>query len=115
MSRCINNKNVKSSNRSTILMLLYCRGAMSRKELANITGLTPAAVSLLIGEMIEQNIVAEIREQAAGKKVGRREIMVDILRPTHVCIGVSLSVKNESQICLMDFRGQILLARDSVS
>ena len=112
MSRCINNKNVKSSNRSTILMLLYCRGAMSRKELANITGLTPAAVSLLIGEMIEQNIVAEIREQAAGKKVGRREIMVDILRPTHVCIGVSLSVKNESQICLMDFRGQILMARD---
>ena len=86
MSRCINNKNVKSSNRSTILMLLYCRGAMSRKELANITGLTPAAVFLFIGGIIWEKIVCLIRGAGAGKKGGRWGIIVGIYLCYHAFI-----------------------------
>ena len=50
--QCINSRGVKTANKSRILKLLYREGRMSRKEIAKRTGLTPAAVTTQIADLI---------------------------------------------------------------
>lgn len=109
--KCINIKAVKTANKSMILKLLYCQGRMSRKEIARRTGLTPAAVTLQINELIEEGSVYEMYEQLSDRRAGRREIILDIARAVHVCIGVAISAY-ETKACLMDFHGKILQERE---
>lgn len=44
---------VKNNNKSQILKILQKNGAMSRKDIANQIGLTPAAVTMLCNDMME--------------------------------------------------------------
>ncbi len=110
-ARCINIKGVKASNKSMILKLLFARGGMSRKEIARETGLTPAAITQQITEMIADGIIAEMYPHYSSKRAGRKEIIVDIPRELHVCVGVAVSAHG-SRICLMDFTGKLLYEND---
>lgn len=106
----INIMAVKTANRSKILKLLYSRGRMSRKELAHATGLTPAAVSQQINKLIEEGIVYEAYQEAASRRAGRREIILDIPRERFVALGMLVSAP-VSRIGLMDFSGRVLYER----
>ena len=60
---------VKNNNKSQILKILQKNGAMSRKDIANQIGLTPAAVTMLCNDMMEAHMIlekGEMKEQKRG-------------------------------------------------
>ena len=59
----INLENVKISNRAAILSVLNNNGAMSRKDMAQLVGLTPASLTLICNELLE----AGRKKKASGK------------------------------------------------
>ncbi|MDK2809283.1 MAG: transcriptional regulator of [Clostridiales bacterium] len=102
----INQENVKQSNRSTILKLLSSNGAISRKDIADHIGLTPAAVTLICSELIEEGILIEKGEMTQEKRAGRKKILVDInysyKRVLCICIEI-----DETYITITDMAGKI--------
>ncbi|TIP32423.1 MAG: winged helix-turn-helix transcriptional regulator, partial [Mesorhizobium sp.] len=49
----------RAINRRLILNLLRRQGAISRAEIASVTGLSPAAVTFVVSELLEENILVE--------------------------------------------------------
>ena len=78
MNRGLNMQSVKIENRQLILYLLNSEGAMSRKELANRLGLTPAAVTKICAELIEKGYVRETGEVREQMKSGRLEVLLEL-------------------------------------
>jgi len=103
----INLENVKLKNRSSILKTLNNLGPMSRKDIAYEVGLTPAAVTLLTTEMIEERILTEKGELQEERRAGRKKILVDIDYQSKWVIAVSIEMKNTYiQIC--DLKAKVL-------
>jgi predicted NBD/HSP70 family sugar kinase len=75
-------------NRRLILNLLRNRGPISRAEIAVITELSPAAVTFVVAELMEESLVVE-RKPVAGT-MGRRPVPVDINYEAHLAIGFKL-------------------------
>ena len=86
----INLENVKENNRSAILKLLNEQGAMSRKDLAEALGLTPATVTLICTELISSGILAEEGELKESKRVGRKKILVGINYNCRYVLSISI-------------------------
>lgn len=106
----INLENVKVRNKSTVLMLLNRKGAMSRKDIAREVGLTPAAVTLLCTEMIEDGILVEKGEVQEERRAGRKKILVDIAYSSRYVIAVSIELK-KTYITICDLKGEISTGR----
>lgn len=82
-------KNLKQSNKSAILRLLYEGGGMSRLELAKYTGLTSAAISVLAKALLEDGLIIEtgsVQRNKSGRKEVILEINYDELRVANVTI-----------------------------
>jgi len=79
----------RALNRRLILNLLRNRGPISRAEMAQITGLSPAAVTFVVAELMEEALVVE-REAVAGT-TGRRPVPVDINYEAHLALGFKLN------------------------
>ncbi|MER8705301.1 ROK family transcriptional regulator [Mesorhizobium sp. M1088] len=80
----------RAMNRRLILNLLRQEGARSRADIASVTGLSPAAVTFVVADLIEDGLLIE------GKTVvgsaGRRPIPVDINYANGLAIGFKLMV-----------------------
>lgn len=100
----INQENVKQSNRSAILKLLCSEGAMSRKDIAQIIGLTPAAVTLICSELMEEGVLVEKGEAEQEKRAGRRKILVDINYGFKKVLCIRIEV-GETYLTLTDLAG----------
>ena len=62
MKTGLNMRSVKAENQSLILLLLQRYGALSRKEIAQKSSLTPAAVTIICNELIEKGKIKETGE-----------------------------------------------------
>ncbi len=78
----------RALNRRLILNLLRNRGPLSRAEIATVTGLSPAAVTFVVTELIEEKLVIEGMAQAGA--TGRRPVPVDINYDGHMAVGFKL-------------------------
>ncbi len=83
----------RALNRRLILNLLRSRGPISRAEMAHITGLSPAAVTFVTAELMEEALVVE-RETVSGTSGGRRPVPVDINYEAHLALGFKLNRYN---------------------
>ncbi len=83
-------ENVKYNNKSGILKILQKNGSMSRKDIAVRMGLTPAAVTMLCNEMIEETVIVEKGELQEEKRAGRRKVLVDINYNYKYIVSVSI-------------------------
>ena len=63
-------ENVKINNKAAILEILNKKREMPRKDIAAELKLTPAAVTLLCTELLEDGILLEKRRNA-GREAGR--------------------------------------------
>lgn len=106
----INLENVKVRNKSAVLKLLNRNGAMSRKDIAKEVGLTPAAVTLLCTEMMEDGILLEKGEVQEERRAGRKKILVDIAYSCKYVIAVSIETK-KTYITICNLKGQISTGR----
>lgn len=87
-----NMMDIKRKNRSAVLRLLHECGSMSRKRLAERTGLTPAAITKIIGEMIAEGLVTE-GGQMPGGGAGRREVTVRINADAKCALGILINLR----------------------
>jgi predicted NBD/HSP70 family sugar kinase len=102
----------RSVNRDRLLRLLRIHGQMARIDLARLVGLSPATVSAIAAELLQNGLVREVEgddegEGAAGNRGrGRPKVMIDLVANTACIIAVKLSI-NEIQVALGDFSGGV--------
>lgn len=103
----INLENVKIRNKSSILLLLRRSGGMSRKDIAEQVGLTPAAVTLLCSEMMEEGILKETGEVAEEHRAGRRKIMVDINYNWKYVLAITIERRN-TYVAICNLKSEVV-------
>lgn len=80
----------RAMNRRLILNLLRADGPKSRADIAVATGLSPAAVTFVVADLLAENFVIE-GESRAGSS-GRRPIPIDINYAGRLVVGIKLMV-----------------------
>ena len=92
---------------SEILNVIFPEGPISRIDIANKTGITPATVSFLTGIMIEKNLLYELGESYNETiKAGRRKILLDVSQEHSFFIGAEITESFYSYV-LTDNTGKI--------
>lgn len=85
-----NMRDVKKINRGLILYLIYKNKGLSRKTLSAKTGLTPAAITLIISDMIREGLLIETHAVHNGNVLGRKEVILDINLRAYAALGIYL-------------------------
>ena len=97
---------VKTRNRSLILNYINANGAVSRKDIAAATGLTPAAVTIISQELIAEGILMEVGPDEAGGGAGRRKMLVDIDYDSRYLFSVNIE-KESTTIVVCNLKGNM--------
>jgi len=97
----------KFSNRNTILKFLFRNTPVSRIEIAGGTGITPATVTSVTKELINEKLVIETGEPVAYATSGRKPILIDLLYDNILNIGVEFTEKGVRS-CLCNAKGEII-------
>jgi glucokinase-like ROK family protein len=80
---------IKEMNRNLVLNLIKSRGPISRTEIARLSGLSQAAVSSIVGSLIEKGLV---HEMGAGESTGgRKPVLLRINDQAGFIVGVKLT------------------------
>ena len=90
-----NLKSLKSTNRSSLLYLLNANGKMSRKDIAKALALTPAAVTKICQELIQEGYIIEAEAIKDGAK-GRSEVLLELTLNDKLVLGISADRDNVS-------------------
>ena len=98
----------KEYNRKAVLRILR-RQAMSRAELARATGLTRAAASLIVEELLNAGVVTELAPQSAGR--GRSATPLALRPDSYYALAVDLARKG-CTVGLCDIGGNLLQCRE---
>lgn len=102
----VNHQLVKIQNRSLILRLIYERGSISRQEISKIIGLTPATVTNITGELLEQGFIVELPSIEEKNTSGRKAIPLAINPISGYVIGVDIG-PSLLRIALSDLLGHL--------
>lgn len=85
----LNMNDVRQSNITAVLYLLNREGELSRKDIADKLGLTPAAVTKICRELLYNEKIIETGE-FDGNKAGRKKILISVNSDRFFVIGISL-------------------------
>ena len=80
----------RAMNRRLILNMIRADGPMSRADMATRSGLSPAAVTFVVSELLEENILVE--GEASLGAPGRRPIPIKINYAGRLVVGLKLKV-----------------------
>jgi len=103
----INMSDVKIKNRSSILNLVYQSGGTSRKEIANRLGLTPAAITLITTDLIQEGVLSEYTTAEPSNRKGRKEVILKINTYKYAAVGVYIT-RHKFRILCVDLDNTIL-------
>jgi len=103
----INMEQVKKSNRSAILNFISENEPVSRKEIAAETGLTPAAVTILCTELLEEGLLVESGFSDVRRTAGRKEVLLMINSNYGNVISIDISPEFTT-ITIADISSKIL-------
>ncbi|MBR1571390.1 MAG: ROK family transcriptional regulator [Lachnospiraceae bacterium] len=109
-----NMETVRKSNRFAILKYLNDNGPTSRKDLAAAIGLTPAAVTMICNNLLEEGVVTETGVSESQGKAGRRQIYLDIVSDAAYIISVNIETE-DTTIAMCDIRGDIVECRSIIT
>lgn len=104
----INMENVKIKNRRAILKLLNDEGSMSRKDIAKTVSLTPASVTQLCSEMIQEGIIVEKGEIQEKKRAGRKKVLIDIDYDHKIIVAISIE-SDFTYIAITNMKGHKII------
>ncbi|SDF82529.1 ROK family transcriptional regulator [Sporolituus thermophilus] len=94
-----NSKYVKKRNRITVLNLIKEHGPIGRQELAQITGLTPPAITGIIRELLDLGLVQEVGY--GESRGGRRPVKLTFNSKAGYVIGVEVT-RGETAVGVAD-------------
>jgi predicted NBD/HSP70 family sugar kinase len=100
---------MKQTNHGLVLQFIQGYGPISRKAIAEISGLSTASVSKMTGELIERGLVQEVGEADGEGRVGRREVLLRLNAHAGYVVGVMLGM--HAIICVLtDLDSRVLHA-----
>lgn len=103
----VNMETVRKQNRASILKYINDNGPASRKDLAGVLGLTPAAVTQICTDLFEEGILVETGINVESQGAGRRKVLLDI-DYGNTCVA-SITIDPEyTTVAICDYRGQVL-------
>ena len=101
-------KKNQPSNRTRILECIFRNAPVARSEIAEMTEITPAAVTTIVAGLIGEHIVIESEEPLPDESsTGRRKVPIDILPSAFYSIGAEFTQK-ALVVCLTDLKGTII-------
>ena len=100
----LNMTQVKKKNRFSILNCICEMGPVSRKDIAEKTGLTPAAVTQICAGFMEQGLLFEIGQTVESKGAGRKKVLVDINYDYAYILAVSIE-QEQTTVALTNMKG----------
>ena len=97
---------VKIQNRSVILHCINDAGSISRKDIAERTGLTAAAVTLICNEFIRDKLIIEGEsvKKEIGSGAGRRKVLISIDYKSNYFVAISIET-DRTVIAITDMQG----------
>ena len=101
---------VKKQNRSSVLNCINQRGPVSRKDIAQITGLTPAAVTLICTELIQQGLLQELGFDTFSTGAGRKKVLLEINYNCYYIVTVNIEF-SDTFLSISNMRGECLEQR----
>ncbi len=105
-----NNQFLKQLNQSIILDLIRVNKAISKAQLAEITGLSPTAIGMITSSLQEQGY---IHETGIGEsKGGRKPVLLELKPRSYYSVGVDFDV-DYMNILLVDITGEIISEKAS--
>jgi predicted NBD/HSP70 family sugar kinase len=93
---------IKKMNKSLILSKIVEHKLISRAELAKITGLNKATISVQVSDLLDKELIIETQQE--HKNLGRRPIMLSINQKVGFALGIDLD-KNSITFTLSDISG----------
>ena len=102
---------LRVSNRVAVLNLLYFTGGMSRKEIASRLNLTPAAISHIVGDLIEEGVLIEAKKVEGSSRMGRREVILEIDRTQFKVICAYIPTRDVRISCI-DLAGGVDFSKE---
>ena len=103
-----NMTSIKRANRSTALHILHEKGMISRKRLAEEMKLTPAAITKIVAELIDDGLVSE-GSVVSSSSAGRREILIGLNSSAHFSLGILMNIST-AVISATDLNGKVLFS-----
>lgn len=97
----------RSANRSRIMSAIRSQPKVDRSGIASITGLTNAAVSKIVQELIDVGLVREVGMRGATGARGRRGIALEISNDGGHVLGLSI-LAYDSRVVLTDLVGNTI-------
>lgn len=101
---------VKKQNRSSVLNCINQCGPVSRKDIARITGLTPAAVTLICTELIQQGLLQELGFDTFSTGAGRKKVLLEINYNCYYIVTVNIEF-SDTFLSISNMRGDCLEQR----
>jgi predicted NBD/HSP70 family sugar kinase len=102
-------RDVRRRNRSALLSTLYFDGPLSRQHLSQLTGLSPATVSNVIGSLIEEGLVVEAG--SVDSDGGRPRVLLRVDPQYGHVIGVDVG-ETRVRVELFDLKMTVLATAD---
>ncbi|MFB5197023.1 ROK family protein [Neobacillus sp. KR4-4] len=93
---------IKNMNRSLILSKIVEHKMISRAELAKMTGLNKATISVQVSDLLEKKLIIETQQE--HKSLGRRPVMLSVNRDAGFVLGIDLD-KNSITFTISDLIG----------
>lgn len=97
---------LRQANERLALDAIRQNPAISRSDLAKITGLSPSSVSFIVNRLLRSGLLREEKVENHAQ-VGRRPTALHLVREAMLAIGVEIS-QHESRIALADVNGKVL-------
>ena len=83
-----NSKRMHRFNQAAILRAVYEHSEIARKDIAALTGLTPATVTNIVADLMQEGLLVETGEGKSGS--GRKPIFLAINRQRYCVIVLEL-------------------------
>ncbi|WP_430511027.1 ROK family protein [Pannonibacter phragmitetus] len=112
MTQTANRDQIRRRNRSLILQTLRREGQMARIDLGRATRLSPATITAITSDMLDEGLIAgiETEEPRAAQSRGRPRSMLALNGAAASVISLRISV-NWIDLALADFTGKIIFSR----
>ncbi|MBQ7082068.1 MAG: ROK family transcriptional regulator [Oscillospiraceae bacterium] len=101
----------KRSNRSDVLSIIMARQPISRKQVAELLGISPAAVTNIVDELIQSGLVMEGDFGEASIRGGRRPIFLKIAAESGLVLSAVFRLHN-ARIAVCDLMGRVLSSQE---
>ena len=104
MPRAINSSAMRSRNEKMILALIHA-APISRADIAKATGLTKAAVSIIVDEWIKRGVIAEGEARPDGT-AGRAPVRLTLNKNSVFMVGINIS-RVDITVGLVNLEGEV--------